>query len=567
MDGLTLAASAAEIKKRLIGGKIEKIQQPDKYELLFTVRAAGKAQLMLISASPDNCRIQLTNNHLPSPVEAPMFLMLLRKHLLNARIVSVHQPNTDRIVVIEFDALNEFHDAAKFALICEIMGRYSNIILVDGEGNIIDSVKRVTPSMSSVRFILPKLKYAYPPTQEKLSSSDASAADFSSVLENSKKPEKAISHKFYGLSPAVSSLLLENCGFNSSNSAETAENLVKFYKKLISGEFTPCILHGDKKIMLLPFAPEGYRTVLYPSMSEAADAFYSERAENERLKRLTYSLDRIIANNIKRLERRLDEFTLTIGNEAEIEKYRLYGEILTANAYALPKRCDNAVLPNFYSETGETVDIPLDKSISPQANAQLYFKRYRKAKTAFAYAVKQQEEILKELEYFSGLASDLEKCTSEPDIEQIRAELKAGGYIKPEPNAKKVKLPKAKPHIYLSEDGIEICVGKNNTQNDFLTFKLSSPEDTWLHVKDIHGSHVIIRHTDEIPEKTLLQAAKLAAYYSQSKGRAAVPVDYTKRKYVKKPSGANPGMVIYTHQHTVYVETSKEEIDSFSKKD
>ena len=567
MDGLTLAASAAEIRKQLTGGKIEKIQQPDKYELLFTVRSQGRANLLLISASPDNCRIQLTSNHLPSPAEAPMFLMLLRKHLLNSRIVSVRQPNTDRIVIIEFNALNEFHDETKFALICEIMGRYSNIILVDKEGNIIDSVKRVTPSMSSVRFILPKLKYTYPPTQEKHSPADASAADFLSVLKQSERPEKALAQNFYGLSPALSSLLIESCGFSGSNFEETAENLVIFYRKLISGEFAPCILHTGKKNMLLPFSPDGYSTVSYPSVSEAADAFYNERAENERLKRLTYSVDRIITNNIKRLERRLDEFALTIGSEAEIEKYRLYGELLTANAYALPRRCDNAVLPNFYSETGETVDIPLDKSMSPQANAQLYFKRYRKAKAAFSFAVTQQKEVSEELEYFSGLASDLKKCTCEPDIEQIRSELKAGDYIKPEAGSKKVKLPKARPHIYRSADGIEICVGKNNTQNDFLTFKLSSPDDTWLHVKDIHGSHVIIRHTGEIPQNTLIQAAKLAAYYSQSKGRASVPVDYTKRKFVKKPSGSKPGMVIYTHQHTVYVETSKEEIDSFSKQD
>ena len=567
MDGLTLAASAAEIRERLVGGKIEKIQQPDKYELLFTVRSQGKAQLLLISASPDNCRLQLTDTHLPSPVEAPMFLMLLRKHLLNARMVSVRQPNTDRTVIIRFDALNEFHDKAEFALVCEIMGRHSNIILVDEEGMIIDSIKRVTPSMSSVRFILPKLKYTYPPAQEKRSPEDASAADFLSVLKQSEKPEKALSQNFYGLSPAVSSLLIENCGFNGSNFSETAQNLVIFYRKLLCGEFTPCILYTDKKNLLLPFAPKGYRTVLYSSMSEAADAFYTERAETERLRRLAYAVSRIITNNIKRLERRLDEFTLTIGNESEIEKYRFYGELLTANAYALPKRCDNAVVPNFYSETGETVEIPLDRSISPQANAQLYFKRYRKAKTAFSFAVEQQKEVLKELEYFSGLASDLENCTSEPDIEQIHSELGAGGYLKAEPKTKKVKLPKAKPHIYLSQDGIRIYVGKNNTQNDQLTFRLSSPDDTWLHIKDAHGSHVIISHAGDIPEKTLLQAAKLAAYYSQSKGRAAAPVDYTKRKYVKKPSGAKPGMVIYTHQHTVYAETSKEEIDSFSKAD
>lgn len=565
MDGLTLTASAAEIKTQLIGGKIEKIQQPDKYELLFTARSQGKDNLLIISASPDNCRLQLTGNKLPSPAEAPMFLMLLRKHLLNAKIVSIRQPNSDRIIIIEFDAFNEFHDAAKFALICEIMGRRSNIILVDGEGTIIDAIKRVTPAMSGARLILPKLKYAFPPVSPKRSPAEASVSDFISVLQKPKKPENALSETFYGLSPATASLLLEYCGFGESNYAETAEKISYFYKKLRSGEAAPCILYAGGKAFLLPFAPDGYKCVYYASVSEAADAFYIERAESERLKRLNSSVEKIISNNIKRLERRNEEFTLTIGNENEIEIYRLYGELLTANAYLLPKKCASAVLPNYCSETNETVEIPLDGTISAQANAQLYFKRYRKAKTAYTFAVKQREEVLKELSYLSGLLADLENCNSEPDIEQIRAELEAGGYIKHEANKKKIKLPKAAPHIYLSADGIEIRVGKNNTQNDFLTFRFASPDDIWLHAKDIHGSHVIIRADSEIPNGTLLLAAKLAAFYSQSKGSVLTAVDYTRRRFVKKPAGAAPGAVVYTNQHTLYVNTGADEIAPFKK--
>lgn len=563
MDGLTLAASAMELKK-LIGGRIEKIQQPEKYELLFSVHSNGISSKILISSSPDNCRLQLTNEKRVSPIDAPMFLMLLRKHLLGARITDVIQPNLDRIVIFQFDALSELSDRTSYRLICEVMGKHSNIILVDAEGNIVDAIRRVSPAMSSVRLILPKLKYEFPPAQEKADPSKAASEDFFRVLCSAVRPEKALSGAFYGLSPGIASLLLAHCGFDAANPMNSAKQLTKFYSNLLEGHFTPCILNMGGVNTLLPFAPASGEFRSFESMENAADEFYRTRSQGESVKRRTAALERTISNNIKRLERKMENFSISICEDAEIERLRLYGELLTANMYSLPSRSKTAVVQNYYLDPPENVIIPLDDTLSIADNAQLYFKKYRKSKSAQEAAVVQCDAAASELKYFEGLYSDLAQCLTDSDLEEIRSELVQLGYIH-NSNRKRAKLPQSKPYRYQSSDGIEISVGKNNTQNDRLTFKQSSPEDTWLHTKDIHGSHVIIHKLGEIPDTTLLEAAMLAAFYSQARDSATVPVDYTKRRYVKKPSGAKPGMVIYTNQRTVYVTPERGRIETIKK--
>ncbi|MCH5279319.1 MAG: NFACT family protein [Christensenellaceae bacterium] len=563
MDGLTLAASIIELKK-LIGGRIEKIQQPEKYELLFSVHSNGISSRILISSSPDNCRIQLTNEKRVSPIDAPMFLMLLRKHLLGARITDVLQPNLDRIVIFRFDTLNELSDRTSYHLICEIMGKHSNIILVDDMGNIIDAIRRVSPAMSSVRLILPKLKYEFPPIQEKSDPSKSTSDDFFKVLCSAARPEKALSVAFYGLSPGIASMLLAHCGFDAANPTNAAKQLTKFYSNLLAGRFTPCILTVGSANTLLPFTPATGECRIFESMGDAADEFYRARSEGESIKRRTSALERIITNNIKRLERKMDNFSISICEDAEIERLRLYGELLTANMYSLPAPSKTAMVQNYYLDPPESVIIPLDDMLSVADNAQLYFKKYRKSKSAQEAAVVQRDAAASELKYFEGLYSDLAQCLTDSDLEEIRSELVQLGYIH-NSNRKRAKLPQSKPHRYQSSDGIEISVGKNNTQNDRLTFKQSSPEDTWLHTKDIHGSHVIIHKSGEIPDTTLLEAAMLAAFYSQAKDSATVPVDYTKRRYVKKPSGAKPGMVVYTNQRTVYVTPERSRIETIKK--
>lgn len=586
MDGLTLARSVAEIQC-LAGGKVEKIQQPEKDELLFVVHSCGKNERLLISASPENCRIQLTEARPASPVDAPIFLMLLRKYLLNARINSICQPNSDRVVVVEFEALNELRDCTRFFLHCEIMGKHSNIILVDGNGRIVDAVRRVSPSMSSVRLILPKLEYSAPPAQDKLDPANAAAEDFLNVLSDAPRPDKALSAAFFGLSPSIAALLFDRCTAEAksrpvhSDALETVSDcLACFYRDLLNARTVPCIaLLPSGGRILLPFRPFGLECREFSTLGAAADEFYRSRAENESIKRRTAAVERVISNAVQRLERKIEKFNLAICDEAELEKLRHFGELLTANLHALPPRAENAKVLDYYRDPPEYIVIPLDNSVSPADNAQKYYKQYRKGKVARETAVVQRETAVAELSYLRGLHCDLSNCASESDLNEIRQELVEQGLIrdssrrkaergKPSKNgkgAKGSKLPPSRPHKYLSSDGIEIFVGKNNTQNDRLTFKQSAPEDTWLHTKDIHGSHVIIRFAGEIPPKTLEEAAALAAYHSQARGSSAVPVDYTKRRYVKKPSGAKPGSVIYTNQRTLIITPDEDMINSLKK--
>ena len=568
MDGLTLTASVSEIKA-LIGGRIEKIQQPERYELLFVVHAGGETKRLFISSSPDNCRIQLTNEKRTSPIDAPNFLMLLRKHLLGAKVVSIEQPNLDRIVIIRFSTLDELHDEAEYSLVCEIMGKHSNIILVDGSGMIIDAARRVSASMSSVRLILPHLKYEFPPSQDKHDPSAASVSDFKAALESGARLDKALSNNFYGLSPSVAALLIDAvCDYSRIDPSDTdklSEGLYGFYRSLSMGSISACIANWGGSSTLLPFIPASDDFVRFSSLAEAADEFYRRRSQAESVKRRTASIERVIMNNIQRLERKIEKFSLSIGDEAEIEKLRKCGELITANLYRIPPRANEALLEDYYADPPEIISVELDGSISASANAQAYYKKYRKAKSARESAIVQQAEAMRELEYLSGILSDLSECVTDSDFDEVKSELSSAGYIKLSRNSR-TKLPKSKPYRYVSSDGIDILVGKNNIQNDRLTFKESSPDDIWLHTKDFHGSHVIILSGGEAPDTTLLEAAELAAYYSKARDSGLVPVDYTQRRFVKKPSGAKPGMVIYTNQRTLYVTPSAEKIDKLNKK-
>lgn len=555
MDGLSLSAVVFELRQ-LIGGRVEKVQQPERDELILAVHSAGGANRLLLSASPENCRIVLTDEKKPSPVEAPAFLMLMRKYLTGARILEITQPNMDRIVEFSFETYSELHDAIKVRLICEIMGRHSNLILVGEDGLIIDAIRRVTPSVSSARLVLPKLKYEYPPSKKKLDPRFASSEDFLRVLDNAVKPESALSECFYGLSPAVAKKLIVSLG----SEADLPERLFGFYRDFSEGCFSPCIVTADgRSVMTLPFIPrDGSTFTAYPTMSAAVNAFYESRASEESIRRRTSSCEHIIRNNIAKLEKKLSIFSSAISGAEENEKLRVYGELLTSNLYLLPGRSDRAIVTDYYSDPPVPVEIPLDPKLSAADNAQRYFSKYRKAKLAREHALNNQKEVEEEIGYLEELLYTLSLSESESEFSEIRQELIAGGYIKDDAPKKKRsaapnKLPPSKPYSFTSRDGTSILVGKNNRQNDRLTFGTAYPADIWLHTKDIHGSHVLLRRSGEVSDTALYDAAVLAAYYSKGRGSANVPVDYTEARYVKKPSGAKPGMVIYTHQHTVYV--------------
>ena len=572
MDGLSLAAAVAEAKV-LIGGRIDKIQQPDKDELILAIRSGGENYRLLLCASPEHCRLQLTSVKRENPIEAPAFCMLLRKRLTGGRILSIEQPNLDRSVYISIEARNDLGDAVPLTLCAEIMGKYSNIILISEKGVIMDAIKRVGVGMSNVRTILPGLEYIAPPSQEKANPLKAAPGDFYDAISGAMRLDKALSGRFFGLAPSVAGKLANTVTqgrpweeLTEDERQAAAVDIWKFYRNLSDGRFSPAIIldqRGEPE-GALPFCPYGFEYRKMPSMGEALDSFYAETDLIHRMHRQGAGIRKTIQNNIERCKKKLAMQNDAISSEGDIEKLRLYGELLTANAYALPHGTGEAAVLNYYHEPPEPIIIPLDPRLSPNDNAQKYYKKYQKAKAARDMAEEQRKKTLEELAYLEGLLDNLDKCAGDSELRELSEELMNEGYIK-RPRGKVQRLPASKPMCFISSDGIEIYVGKNNRQNDMLTLKLAGPRDIWMHTKDIPGSHVIIKAEDP-PKETLYQGALLAAYYSKGRGGENIPVDYTEKRYVKKPSGAKPGMVIYTTNRTAYVTPDYAEVKAIRQK-
>ena len=572
MDGLSLAAAVAEARA-LIGGRIDKIQQPDKDELVLAVRSGGGNYRLLLCASPEHCRLQLTGVKRENPIEAPAFCMLLRKRLSGGRIISIEQPNLDRSVYISIEAQNDLGDMVPYTLCAEIMGKYSNIILVSEKGIIMDAIKRVGVGMSNVRTILPGLEYVAPPSQEKADPMQAEPVDFYDTISGAVRPDKALSARFFGLAPSVAAKLLESVTQGRSwkelteqERQKAAEKLCDFYRGLSEGSFSAAMIidHEGEPEGVLPFIPYGCDYREMSSIGEALDSFYAETDIIQRMRRQGAGIRKTLQNNIERCKKKLAMQDEAISSEGDIEKLRLYGELLTANAYALQQGSSEAVVYNYYMDPPEPIVIPLDSRLSPNDNAQKYYKKYQKAKAARDMAAEQREKTLEELEYLEGQLDNLDKCTGDSELRELSDELMNEGYIK-RPKGKVQRLPASKPMCFVSSDGIEIYVGKNNRQNDMLTLKLAGPRDIWMHTKEIPGSHVIIKAEDP-PKQTLYEGALLAAYYSKGRGGENIPVDYTEKRYVKKPSGAKPGMVIYTTNRTAYVTPDPAEVKAIKQK-
>lgn len=572
MDGLSLAAAVAEAQV-LIGGRIDKIQQPDKDELVLAIRSGGENYRLLLCASPEHCRMQLTAVRRENPIEAPAFCMLLRKRLSGGRILKIHQENHDRLVYISIEAQNDLGDMVSYTLCTEIMGKYSNIILINEKGIIMDAIKRVGIGMSNVRAVLPGLDYIAPPSQDKTDPTKACTEDFYAVISGASRPDKALSAAFFGLAPSVAARLMEKAsnGKNTDQLTEhelrqAAEALHDFYCELDQGRFVPVITldnYGDPN-GVLPFCPYDGDYRRMPSMWEALDSFYAEMDTIQRMRRQGASIRRTLQNNIDRCKKKLTLQNEAISSDGDIEKLRLYGELLTANAYALKSGFSEAAVYDYYQEPPQPVIIPVDPRLTPNDNAQKYYKRYQKAKATREMAAEQREKTLEELAYLEGQLDNLDKCTGDSELRELSDELINEGYIR-RPKGKMQRLPASKPMCFVSSDGIEIYVGKNNRQNDMLTLKIAGPRDIWMHTKEIPGSHVIIKAEDP-PRETLYQGALLAAYYSKGRGGENIPVDYTERRYVKKPSGAKPGMVIYTTNRTAYVTPDVNEIKAIKQK-
>ncbi|KKI92551.1 hypothetical protein WQ54_07985 [Bacillus sp. SA1-12] len=555
-DGLFTYAITKELKDTLTNGKVTKIYQPYKYDLIFQIRAGGKNHRLFLSAHPSYARIHLTNESYENPSEPPMFCMLLRKHLEGGVIENIEQLEMERIIIIDIKSRNELGDLTEKRLMVEIMGRHSNIILVDKERNIIlDSVKHISPAVNRHRTVLPGNEYVLPPSQGKVNPFDADEETVLKKLDfNSGKIDSQLVQQFAGVSPLFAKEVIYRAGL--VNRTTIPKVFLSMIGELNNHQIQPQIFypHNRELFYILNLTHlESVENKLFPTISELLDRYYYGKAERDRVKQQGNDLERFIVNEKKKNENKIKKLETTLDQAEKANQLRVYGELLTANLYALKKGDKTAEVINYYDENSPTITIPLDVQKTPSENAQKYFSKYQKAKNSVEVVQEQIKIAHEEINYFEGLIQQIESA-SPKDLEEIREELIEGGYLKQRQsrNPKKKKLQKPSLENYLSSDGAEILVGKNNKQNEYLTNKLAARDDIWFHTKDIPGSHVVIRSKNPTDE-TILEAANLAAYFSKAKNSSSVPVDFTAIRHVKKPSGAKPGYVIYENQQTVYV--------------
>ena len=577
MDGLTLGFATRELNARLTGGRIDKVTQPEKDMVILLIRAGNENLRLLLSASPNNARCHLTASPFANPLEPPAFCMLLRKQLMGGRILGIRQIGGDRVIHVDIDTVDELGDHVLRRLILEVMSRHSNLILTDGEGRILEAARHVNDSMSRVRQILPGLTYEPPPAQDKADPETVSPEDLASRLcaAGDVPLHKALSASVCGLSAVAAKELafrvLDSGTDRSNDWKRLSERLCDLIHRLpdMADPRVLCDLNGDPTDAL-PFPYLSLNLDLQsaaPSLSAALERCFGTRDAADRIRQKSASMVRLLKGQIERCDRKLALQEEELASAARMEEYRLMGELINANLWQLKKGQTEATLPNFYDENGGSVTIPLDIRLTPVQNAQRYFKRYQKARAARVTAAEQRELTLKELDYLEGALLDVDKCVGESELEEIREELARTGYMKRLSSRKEKRvLPKSKPYRYRSADGIDIDVGKNAAQNERLTLS-AGPDEMWLHAKDMPGSHVIIHATGEIPLTTLKQAALLAAWYSKGQRSANVPIDYTLRRYVKKPGGTPTGYVTYVNQHTAYMTPTEKEIREIRKID
>ncbi|MGD8190096.1 Rqc2 family fibronectin-binding protein [Brevibacillus ginsengisoli] len=561
-DGVVTRAVAKELDQ-LVGGRISRIHQPFKTDLVFNIRAKGGNQKLLLSANPTYPRVHLTTEEFTNPSVAPMFCMLLRKYCEGGVIESISQLEMERILHIDVKSRDELGDLSKKRIIVEIMGRHSNIILVDPETNtILDSVMHVTHGISQYRQVLPGRSYIEPPSQGKQNPLTITDTAFTSLLNwNAGKLDKQLVDLFSGISPLLAKEIIHRAGLGTRDKVWAAFH--ELVQEVIHQRYQPTIVQTKDKTVFsitpLTHVADG-EVINFDSISECLQTFYEVKAQRDQIKQKVYDLIRLVTNEKQKNEKKIEKLKLTLQDAQDADQFRLYGELITANMHQLKRGDHELVTVNWYDENAASVSIPLDPLKTPSENLQSYYKRYNKAKNSMQIVEEQitlaQEEIL----YLDTILVQLEYATV-TEAAEIREELVEQGYLRnrQKRTAKKKKDLQPEIEVYTSSDGIPIYVGKNNKQNDYLTNKLANGADTWLHAKDIPGSHVVIR-SREIPDQTLLEAANLAAYFSKSRQGSLVPIDYTLVKYVKKPSGAKPGFVIYDNQRTLYVTPEEAQI-------
>ncbi len=570
LDALCVNCVVKEISEKIIGGRIEKIYQPEKDEIVLNIRTFTDSFRLVLCASSNYPRLNFTTSQKQNPQNAPLFCMLLRKHLGSGKIVGIRQVDFERIVEIDIESYDELGDLSVKQLIVEIMGRHSNVILVSPEKRIIDSIKHIDFTVSSVRQVLPGLTYEYPPKQDKTPLLFADSDLKIDISQKGQSLDKAILDAVMGISPLTAREIIYNIFGTTDIKNEqiidkkrVIDEIIKLKNSAKNGDFSPCILKDVQNGKLIDFSSipikqyeQAAEVICGNSINQIIDEFYKGRDSAERMKQKSADLVKLLNTHIERAAKKRIILLKTLKDAENKEKYKLYGELITANIYKIKDTDRELCAENYYEASLPVVKIPLDPSLSPSENAQKYFKKYQKARTAEIEVAKQIQENDTALEYLESTLVLVLNCETEADINAIRTELAEQGYLKRIAAKKNKRLANtSKPMHVISKDGFDIYIGRNNTQNDYLTLKFANSNDYWFHTKNIHGSHVIIKLglDKNVPESTMLQAAQLAAYYSKGRDSSQVPVDYTLVKNVKKPNGAKPGMVIYDYYNTVYV--------------
>ncbi|MFD3258620.1 NFACT family protein [Paenibacillus lentus] len=572
LDGIVTRSIVHELQI-CVGGRINKIHQPSTSDIIINLRSQGGNRRLILSANPTYPRVHLTEQSFPNPQEAPMFCMLLRKHCEGGVIEAITQYGMERIIVFDIRQRDELGDISAKRIIVELMGRHSNIILVDpSTGTQLDGIHHVTPSISSYRVVMPGFAYTEPPEQHKLNPIEAGKDDFLSAWREAGEETKSsywLVQAYSGLSPLIAEEIYYRVRDNEAAAASTAYSMQEapgheevwsafsaMMLDIARHQYHPMSGSNSKgkhvfSAVSLSMIRDDVHT--YPSISACMEDYYGEKALRDTVKQRTSDLLRFLQNERSKNMKKLTKLQEDLVEAEDAERYRIYGELLLASLHQIEKGDTQVELINYYDEEQKAVAVSLDPLLTPSENAQRYFKKYNKFKNSLAIIDEQMDIARKEITYLEGLLQQLAYATLS-DIDEIREELIQQGYLRERhtKNKKKKKNDRPTLHVYTSSEGIEIYVGKNNLQNEYVTNRLASHNDTWLHTKDIPGSHVVIRSAS-YGEATLNEAAQLAAYFSQAKESSSVPVDYTLIKHVRKPNGAKPGFVIYEQQRTLFV--------------
>ena len=570
IDGAYLYCLRQELESQLVGARVDKIHQPSKEELVLALRGLTGSHKLYISARVNSPRVHITEVALENPATPPMFCMLLRKRLAGARLASIRQLGLERVLYFDFDAINELGDAVRLTLAAEVMGRYSNIILIDGDDRVVDSIKRVDLTMSPSRPILPGIGYIVPLVDSvRLDLVNHTPEQIAARVASENTPlEQAIRSCTQGFSPLICREIAHQTLRGEPDTGDLTEAqlhrleraLYRIQQAIKSPEKrTPYLLyrtdHTPLDFSFLPITQYGLSALGREAegFSRLLDEFYAEKDAVERMRQRSQDIWRTLNTAVDRLSRKLNNQRRELATSRKRDEKRLYADLINANLHSIPRGADHAELINYYDETCPLLQVPLNPALSAAENAQQYYKEYRKAKTAEEILQQQITIGERDLMYLDSVFDALSRAATARELDELRQELVTTGYMRRQSGRQKYPPP-TKPLEFRSDDGFTILVGRNNVQNDKLTTRMAKGSDWWFHTKAISGSHTVVL-TDGVlpPESTLLQAAVLAATYSKAASSSQVPVDYTQIRHVKKPAGAKPGMVIYETNRTVYV--------------